>query len=88
MGYQTSWLARRHEISKLDILYTSARLGIAGGFAKATPTLALASPATALPGAKRPQKPKKPTCLGEALAETEACLPVAAYRREDGSPFS
>ena len=42
----------------------------------------LASPATALPGAKRLQKAKKPTCLGEALAETEACLPVTAYRRE------
>jgi hypothetical protein len=32
----------------------------------------LASPATALPGAKRRQKAKNPTCLGEALAETEA----------------
>ena len=47
----------------------------------------LASPATALPSAKRLQKAKKPTCLGEALAETEACLPVTAYRREAGSPF-
>ena len=55
-----------------------ARVGIAGGFAKATPTLALARPATALSGAKRLQKAKKPTCLGEALAETEACLPVTA----------
>ena len=54
------------------IFNTSARLGIAGDFAKATPTLALASPATALPGGKRPQKPKKPTCLGEALEKTEA----------------
>ena len=37
-----------------------------------------ASPRTALPGAKRLQKTKKPTCLGQALAETEACLPVTA----------
>ena len=56
------------------IFNTYARLGIAGGFAKATPSQALARPATALPGAKRLQKTKKPTCLGEALAETEACL--------------
>lgn len=42
-----------------------ARLGIAGGFAKATPTLALTSSATAPPGAKGHQKVKKPTCLGD-----------------------
>lgn len=35
------------------------RLGIAGGFVKATPTLAHASPATAPPGAKRLRKAKK-----------------------------
>jgi len=70
------------------IFNTYARLGIAGDFAKATPTLAFASLATAPPGAKRAKKAKKPTCLSEALAETEACLPVTAYRREAGSPFS
>ena len=43
------------------IFNNHAHLGIAGGFAKATPTLALASPDTALPGAKRHQKAKKPT---------------------------
>ena len=42
------------------IFNTHAHLGIAGGFAKATPTLAHASPRTAPPGAKRPQKSKKP----------------------------
>ena len=42
---------------------------------------------TALLGAKLLQKPKKPTCLGEASAETEACLSVTAYRREARSPF-
>ena len=65
-----------------------ASVGIAGDFAKATPTLAQARPAAAPPGAKRLQKAKKPTCLGEAFAETEARLPVTAYRREAGSPFS
>jgi len=69
------------------IFNTYASVGIAGDFAKATPSQALASTATALPGAKRPQKAKKPTCLGEALAETEACLPVTTYRREAGSPL-
>ena len=49
MGYQAPWFTNGHEIS---------RVGIAGGFAKATPTLAHASPVTALPGAKRPQKSK------------------------------
>ena len=43
------------------IFNTYTSVGIAGGFAKATPTLALASPATAPTGAKCPQKAKKPT---------------------------
>jgi len=68
------------------IFNSYVRSGIAGDFAKATPTLALASLTTAQPGAPQ-KKAKKPTCLGEALAETEACLLVTAYRREAGSPF-
>ena len=46
------------------------------------------SPSTAPPGIKRLQKSKKPTCHGEALAETEACLPVAAHRREAEARFA
>ena len=42
------------------IFNTHAHLGIAGGFAKATPTLALASDAAAMPSAKRFPKVKKP----------------------------
>ena len=57
---------------------TYAILGIAGDFAKATPTLALASPATAPPGAP-PKKAKKPTCHGVGRSpKTEAYLPVTA----------
>ena len=41
------------------IFNTHARLGIAGGFAKAMPTLALASHATAPPDVKRPAKRPK-----------------------------
>ena len=46
---------------------SGARVVIAGDFAKATPTLALASLDSAPPGTKRPKKAKKPampTCHG------------------------
>ncbi len=60
------WQSIRHKA--FLFFNTYARLGISGGIAKAY----------AQPGAKRPRKAKKPTCLAEALAETEACLPVTA----------
>ena len=56
MGYQTPRLTHGNEV---------AQLIITGSFAKATPTLALATQLIALPGAKRFQKTKKPTSLGD-----------------------